>query len=178
MLSESDHAALPVAVAEARGWLRISDTAEDGAIERLILTAAAYCEQFIDQALIMRTVHETVQPGADWRRLARRPVRSITAVERLGPDGTASAVAAGAYAIDIDADGDGWVRLHQSGGGPIRVTYQAGIGAAADAIPPPLRQGMLRLVAHLHAHRDAADDGGPPAAVAALWRPFRRMRLA
>jgi len=30
----------------------------------------------------------------------------------------------------------------------------------------------------MFAHRDAPDDAGPPAVVAALWRPWRRMRLA
>lgn len=39
----------------------------------------------------------------------------------------------------------------------------------------PLRQGIVRLVAHMHLHRDG--DQSPPAAVAALWRPWRRMRL-
>ena len=46
-----------------------------------------------------------------------------------------------------------------------------------NGIPEPIRQGVLRLVAHLFAARD--DGGGEmPAAVTALWRPYRRMRLA
>ena len=50
---------------------------------------------------------------------------------------------------------------------------------AADwpGLAEPVRQGILRLVAHLFLHRDAVADQGPPAAVAALWRPWRRMRL-
>lgn len=46
-----------------------------------------------------------------------------------------------------------------------------------NAVPEPLRQGIVRLVAHLFSHRDAADAGPPPTAVAALWRPYRQMRL-
>jgi hypothetical protein len=42
----------------------------------------------------------------------------------------------------------------------------------------PLRQGVVRLAAHLYAERDGPELGGPPAAVTALWRPWRRMRLA
>lgn len=50
------------------------------------------------------------------------------------------------------------------------------LGAALDPVPPPaVVQGIIRLAAHLYAHRD--DDAGPPAAVAALWRPYRQMRL-
>ena len=46
-----------------------------------------------------------------------------------------------------------------------------------NGIPAPLRQGIIRLVAHLFTHRDAADAGPPPTAVAALWRPWRVMRM-
>ena len=62
-----------------------------------------------------------------------------------------------------------------------RVATQGGppVGLAADwnGIPEPLRQGIIRLVAHLYTHRDFADAGPPPTAVAALWRPWRRLRL-
>ena len=46
-----------------------------------------------------------------------------------------------------------------------------------NGIPEPLRQGIIRLAAHLFTHRDAADAGPPPTAVAALWRPWRRLRM-
>jgi len=50
------------------------------------------------------------------------------------------------------------------------------LGAPPDADPPaPVVQGVVRLAAHLYAHRD--DEAGPPAAVAALWRPYRQLRL-
>jgi hypothetical protein len=43
-----------------------------------------------------------------------------------------------------------------------------------DAVPAPVRQGIAMLVQHLF-----DDRGGsvPPAAVAALWRPYRAARL-
>jgi hypothetical protein len=46
-----------------------------------------------------------------------------------------------------------------------------------NGVPEPLRQGILRLITHLFATRDGT-GGEPPAAVTALWRPYRRMRLA
>ena len=46
-----------------------------------------------------------------------------------------------------------------------------------NGVPEPIRQGVLRLVAYLFTSRDGA-GGDPPAAVTALWRPYRRMRLA
>ena len=54
----------------------------------------------------------------------------------------------------------------------------AGDGAAEswDAVPAPVAQGVAMLAAHLFDHRES--DALPPAAVAALWRPYRRMRLS
>ena len=50
------------------------------------------------------------------------------------------------------------------------------LGAAlAPDMPAPVRQGIVRLAAYLFVHRD--DDVAPPAAVAALWRPYRQLRL-
>ena len=58
----------------------------------------------------------------------------------------------------------------------VRVTGQAGMALAGSDAPEALRQGILRLVAHLFANRDGG-GGEPPAAVTALWRPYRRLRL-
>lgn len=45
-----------------------------------------------------------------------------------------------------------------------------------SALPEALRHGVIRLAAHLYRDGDGA-AAAPPAAVAALWRPWRRMRL-
>ena len=41
----------------------------------------------------------------------------------------------------------------------------------------PLRHGIIRYAAHQYRERDTGPYDAPPAAVAALWRPYRRMRL-
>ena len=53
----------------------------------------------------------------------------------------------------------------------MRVGGTAGIALEQNGVPEPIRQGVLRLVAHLFAARDGG-DGAPPAAVTALWRPY------
>ena len=164
-------------LAEAKAYLRLETADEDALVARLIATASALCERFTGQALVAREIVETVAADGRWRRLAAAPVQAITAVEAPAADGSVRPLAVGDHAIDIDAAGNGWVRA-ACAEGRVRVTYRAGLADSAEAVPEPLRQGVVRLVAHLHAHRDAADEGAPPAAVAALWRPWRRMRLS
>ena len=45
-------------------------------------------------------------------------------------------------------------------------------------VPQAVRHGVIRLAAHLYRQRDTEGDSTtPPIAVAALWRPWRRLRL-
>ena len=70
--------------------------------------------------------------------------------------------------------GCGWRQVKE---GRLLVSGTAGLASEPNGVPEPLRQGILRLIAHLFATRDGS-GGEPPAAVTALWRPYRRMRLA
>ena len=170
--------ALPAAaVADAKAYLRVEQDGEDALLGGLMASAARLCEQFSRRALLERTFRETISASTSWTRLSATPARTIMTVEAAPPDGPAAPLASDAYAIDIDANGDGWVRLLQQSEGRIRVTYEAGMAADWSDVPEALRQGIVRLAAHFYAHRDAAEDAGPPAVVTALWRPWRRMRL-
>lgn len=170
--------AMAVSVLEAKAYLRIEGEDEDALIAGLIRSATSLCEQFTGQLLIARDATEIIPTSAEWQRLRQTPVQAITGVEGLPADGAAFALPVESYAIDIDGNGDGWVRVTQPGAADRAiVTYRAGMAVDWNGVPEAVRQGIVRLVAHLFTHRDAADGSGPPAVVAALWRPWRRMRL-
>jgi uncharacterized phiE125 gp8 family phage protein len=178
MLSSEAAAAPPEAVAEAKALLRVALADEDDLIAALMAAAVELCEQFTRQVMLARVFTETLCAAPQWQRLSATPVRSISGVEALTVDGSAVALGPEAYAIDIDANGDGWVRVTAPGAARrVRVAYQAGLAAEWSKLPEALRHGTLRLAAFLYAHRDAGAEAGPPAAVTALWRPWRRMRL-
>lgn len=170
-------AAIAGALAPIKAYLRIEHDLEDDLLLSLAAVAIRLGEGFCGRVLIARTMGETLPACSDWRRLAATPVRAIVAVRGVPAEGADFPLPADAYAIDIDANGDGWVRVSNPGAaGRIAVTVDAGLAADWASLAEPIRQGAIRLVGYLHANRDGAEDA-PPAAVAALWRPFRRMRL-
>jgi uncharacterized phiE125 gp8 family phage protein len=166
-----------VTLGEAQAYVRIETGEEEAIVAGLIRTASAVCESFVNQVIIAREFSEDIPASGGWERLGATPVGSITSVARVAADGSTTAVQAADYAVDIDSSGDGWVRVGAAvPGGRLRVSGTAGIAAEQNSVPEPLRQGILRLVAHLFTSRDG-NGGEPPAAVTALWRPYRRMRL-
>ena len=166
------------ATGEAKAYLRIAGSDEDGLVGRLVTAAAELCEQYTGLVLLTRDFSDVVKVGGGWRDLTRVPVRSIVALEALAPDGSASPLPVESYEIDIDAKGEGRARIERASGAlRARVFYRAGLAAEWEAAPHALRQGVVRLAAFFYANRDAPRDSALPAAVAASWRPWRRMRI-
>ena len=166
-----------VSLSEAQAFARVETGEEEALLAGIVRSASALCESFIGQVLIERPFDEHLSASSQWQRLENSPVRSIGSLDLVAPDGSASIIPTGEFEIDIDNRGDGWVRLKEQASGRIRVSGTAGMAVDPNGVPEPLRHGILRLVAHLFQGRDG-DGGDPPAAVTALWRPYRRMRLA
>ena len=160
----------------AKLHLRVTGTAEDALLETHVATALALGEAFTGKALIVRAWEETLPAHGAWQRLPVAPVTAIHSVEGLSAAGNAFVLPAEAYGVDIDAAGEGWVRGSPAiAAGRIRIGYSAGLAPDWAALPAPLAQGVVLLATHFFEAR--ASGGAPPAAVAALWRPWRRVGL-
>lgn len=171
--------ALPaVTMSEAQAYVRIETGEEEAVLAGLIRTASVVCEEFLNRVVIARDFALDVPASGAWERVPMTPVRAISSVESVNAAGVATALTSSGYSTDIDCSGDGWVRLCQpTDGSRVRVTGSVGMALSENEVPEPIRQGVLRLVAHLFTSRDGP-GGDPPAAVTALWRPYRRLRLA
>ncbi|MFL6730142.1 MAG: hypothetical protein ACJ8E3_00660 [Sphingomicrobium sp.] len=166
-----------VTMSEAQAYVRIETGEEEAVLAGLIRTASALCEAFINQVVIERNFAEDLAASGGWERLTAIPTRSISDVQGIDENGNASPLMTGDYCVDIVSSGDGWVRVSDSARfSRVRVSGSAGLASSENEVPEPIRQGILRLVAHLFTARDGS-GGDPPAAVTALWRPYRRMRL-
>jgi uncharacterized phiE125 gp8 family phage protein len=167
-MEEADRAA---AVAAVKALVRSGGAGEDALIGALVGEALDLAERFTGQVLIARALTERIAADGTWRRLAATPVLAIAGVTEVA----GAAVAADGYAVDIDADGDGWVRV-SGGARVVVVSLTAGLAADWVSLPGAIAGGIVRLAAHRFDAR--GEDGAPPAAVSALWRPYRRLRLA
>ncbi len=169
---------LAVPLDALKAYLKIRLDDEDAALTGLIRAASDAAERFLGQLIVARGVDEILGARSGWQRLVMRPVRGITGVKGIPADGPEFALPVEAYAVDIDANGTGWVRVVNPGSaGRVRVTYVAGIAADDSAVPEAIRHGIVRLAGDYHARREGL-EADVPASVAALWRPWRRMRIA
>lgn len=167
------------ALGELKQWLAITTTGDDAALADVLETALAMCEAFIGQRPIEARMAESVRADGSWQPLATRPVSVIDDVGTVPTDGSASTpLAAGQYEVDIDFDRVGRVRARASGHSAVQVTFTAGMAADWEGLPAPIRHGAIRLAAALFRTRGEDAPATPPAAVAALLRPYRRLALA
>ncbi|MFL6725346.1 MAG: hypothetical protein ACJ8FS_02385 [Sphingomicrobium sp.] len=167
-----------VTMSEAQAYVRIETGEEEALLAGLIRTASGLCEAFINQIVVARDFELDVPASGSWERLPVTPVRSIADVVSIDQSGSTLPLTNDSFTLDVDFAGDGWVRLVRAiAQSRLRVSGRAGLAESENDVPEPIRQGVLRLVAHLFTTRDG-EGGEPPAAVTALWRPYRRMRLS
>ncbi|MFM5883929.1 MAG: hypothetical protein ACKOQ3_01125 [Novosphingobium sp.] len=170
----------PAALAELKDWLGISITKDDAQLTQLLRASLEACEHFTGTMPLQQDCEEVLGASADWQVLATRPVQAITGVDGLPADGPRFVLPVSGYEIDLGADGSGQVRVSNPGSaGRVIARFTAGLAADWSALPEGLRHGVLRLAAFQYRSREGGSDTAqwPPSAVAALWRPWRRLRL-
>lgn len=169
----------PAALIELKDWLGIHTAGEDASLTAQLRAALETCEAFTRTMPLEAECEEVLPVTSDWQCLEARPVTAITAVSGLPADGPAFTLAPSAYALEFRPDGTGWVRIVDPGmANRVAVRFAAGMASDWTALPDGLRHGIVRLAAHQYRQRDTGEKGSvPPASVAALWRPWRGLRL-
>lgn len=168
------------ALAELKDWLGISVVKDDPQLLSLMRAALETCEHFTGTMPLQQDCEEMLPASGEWQALATRPVQSIAGLYALPAEGSRFTLPVSDYAIDLGADGTGAVRVSNPGSaGRVIVRFAAGLAADWASLPDGLRHGVLRLAAFQYRAREGGVDNAqwPPAAVAALWRPWRRLRL-
>lgn len=164
---------------EARAYLRVEDGADDPSLSSSLLAAIGHAEKFTRAVFIRRTAREIISASSGWQILQVAPVQTVSGVSGIPAEGASFPLAADSWEAKIGSRGEAYVRILQPGSaGRAEIVCVAGLAADWATLPEALRLGLLRLTAHFHAHRDAPDAAGPPAAALALLLPWRRMRIS
>lgn len=168
---------VPVSLNEARGWLRLGPSIDDAVIAQLLRASTSICEAYIGQWLIVRTATDLLPVRGGAVRLAARPVIAVETVTLLPANDEETVLGAGDYRLIREPGGAARLVISFPGDADrVRISYRAGMAAGVNDIPEAIRQGIVRMTQHLHDARDGAGET-PPAVIAALWQPWRRLSL-
>jgi len=180
----------PVTLSEAKAHLKVESSVDDTSVTRLIITARQYVEKQIDRVLIDQTwlVYSNSWPRDGEQSLIVSPVSSVVNLRTFSVDDIASVIDPSHYYFDQASDPQKLVlRTSRSWAMPgrkvngIEIEVIAGYGAGGDAVPGPLRQAILMLVAHWYENRQPSCSGMPQEsflpALQTLLTPYKRIKL-
>lgn len=171
------------ALTDLKNWLGISRPNEDELLRDLLRSSIVLCEAFTGQAPLSQLIEERLPVRAGRNVLYFRPVIAFDEAELIAQSGIRTAIGPDAFRFSIENDGSACFELlDDMVGQAIAVRARIGIAVVWDNVPAPLKQGIIRFAAHQYRDRDRPGSNKapdtPPAIVAALWRPWRVMRLA
>jgi uncharacterized phiE125 gp8 family phage protein len=178
-------AAEPISLADAKLHLRLSETAEDALLARLITASREFCENITRRALATQIITAFLDdfPCRGYFELPRPPLQSVTSVKYKDSAGVETTMTpAIGYIVDAESNvgrvmlpyGCTWPSFVPYPVNPIRVEYIAGY-CAANPIPESIKQAMLLLVGHWYTNREATGTatGQIELAVKALLGQFK-----
>ena len=177
----------PVALAEAKTFLRVDNETEDALVATLLTAAREALELATRRAFIAQTWRFHLDRWSEGRvvPLPLAPVLSVVTVRVAPASGPAAILDPGLYRWDVAADP---LRLLVEADAPepgvtaggIEIDARYGFGAAAEDVPAPIRLAIQRLAAFWFEHRgdETGAARGLPGDVQALVAPFIRARLA
>jgi uncharacterized phiE125 gp8 family phage protein len=179
----------PVALADAKKWLKLQTSDDDDVVGALITAARLMVEAQIRRMLITQTWRLIYDGWPDTRvvKIPLAPFQSLAAMRVYDANSATQAVNTSLYYVDAAADA---ARIIFGAPPPepgrnaagIEIDIVVGYGATAASVPEPLRQAIRMLVTDWYENRgDAgADDSANalPSSVRSLVAPYQRQRLA
>jgi len=172
----------PVTLAEMKTFARIDGTTEDDLITGFISGIRRQMETYLRRALIEQSwgVQMNFWPS-EVIKLPMPPLISITSVETIDEDDTATTYASSNYYAHTNAE-PGELILKQSVTAPFntdrwyggyKITYKAGYGTAPSDVPQMIRDGIKLWVAQFYETRITKNE--PPDEVKDMLKNDYRM---
>lgn len=150
----------PLTSAEAKAWLRVTDSEQDSLISSLISQAREAVEIDSRRSLMTQTIDLSLDAWPDCYQieLLRPPIQSISYIKYYDVDGTLTTWSSGNYSLDaaracVQISQDATLPILDSVANSISVRYVAGYTSAAN-VPQGLKHAMLLQIACLFENRE------------------------
>jgi len=174
----------PISLAEGKLHLRIDTTAEDVLISSLIKAARQYCEGYQRRAYITQTWELWLDrfPDIDIIDVPLPPLQSVSSIKYYDTANGVHTFFDSEYFVDCKSQpgrvslsyGKCWPTDTLRPANGVCITFVAGYGAAAAAVPVTATYAILLLVAHYYENREAAGSSqiypAPLSVDALLWQ--------
>jgi uncharacterized phiE125 gp8 family phage protein len=176
----------PVTVNEARDFLRIDFDDDEVLVGALITAAREYVEGYTERALVNQTW--TVKMDDFWGdcvlELPYPPLSSVTSITYVDTDGASQTVATATYTVDTDSEpgriylayGKTWPTA-RSERNAVTITFVAGYGAAASAVPDRAKTAIKMLVGDMYENRETVLTGTIVAEIPTVKRLLDTLRV-
>lgn len=177
-------AAEPITLAEAKLHLRVDHDYENDMITSLIVAARQWAENETRRRFINTTLRLSMDCFPEVIRLPGGKCQSVTSIVYIDTAGVSQTLSASYYTVDTDSEparivqayGYAWPAIRYDPNA-VKVTYVAGYGAAATAVPDGIKSAIKLQIGNLYENREATISGTTiaevPMAAKALLDPFR-----
>ena len=153
----------PISLAEAKSHLRVTFSDDDSMIEEMIKTARKLVELWTGRALVTQTWEHFLNqfPFVDFIELPLPPLASVTNIVYTDQDDADTTVDSSTYEVDsvsyigsIDLKiGESWPSAALARTNPIKITFVAGYGAAAD-VPENFKRAIYYMISQQYENRE------------------------
>jgi len=164
----------PIALSDAKTYLRVSDVVDDQLITTLIAAARVHVETLTRRAMITQIWRKVLDcwPTSNQVELPLGPFQSLVAVRVFDVDGNSTILPLTQFfgedkttpariGLPTTINGQPILRTQAA----IEIDYEVGYGATADNVPEDLKQSLLTLIGHWYQHREAVVMAGSGAIV-------------
>jgi uncharacterized phiE125 gp8 family phage protein len=147
----------PLTLADAVAHLRVSDTAEDALITRLIPAARKSAEQYIRRGIGSQTWRYDLDAWAETIQLPMAPASEVESITYTAKTGTVNTLNPSDYLLHGPSGllylpaGTTWPAVDLVPVLPIQITYSLGL----DPVPEDILAALLLTIGHLYQHRES-----------------------
>ena len=165
-------------LAELKQWLAVTTDTDDTLLEGLLGAAHAMCTRFTGLIAFKSEVRETFAADRLAYQLRTAPVLYFVDATAIDQNFDRRLLQETEVSFERCGDEGGRMILSAPISEPqVEAHFYAGLADEWDQVDEGLRHGIIRYAAHQYRERESGPTENPPASVAALWRPYRRMHL-